>query len=348
MSQDVQQRLFEPFMQGPTGASGGGTGLGLAISRRLVAGMGGSITLRSAEGRGSTFTIGLILPAADPALGGSTLLPPQPARSLDILLAEDNAINQLLITALLRRMGHRVTCASDGEAALVAAAGRSFDIILLDMQMPRLDGLAAAAAIRGGAGPNASTPILALTADAAAERRSRYEGDFIDMVLAKPVNSAALRAALTSWAGSPRPKRRQVLREPLPSRAQSANPLVLDPAALDEIRSVLGGPRLDDLLELLAAELETRPRAIREALADHALDRAAAEAHSLKGAAANLGAGAVAEAARKLELAVAAAAGSNQRGKIAPALRALAQAVRDTQQALAALPRFRPAAAVRA
>ena len=347
ISADVQSRLFEPFVQGPTSASAGGTGLGLAISRRLVAGMGGTISLRSSEGRGSSFTVSLILPSTDAGgLASAPVTEQEKERPLDILLAEDNTINQLLVTALLRRMGHRVTCAGDGEAALVAAAGRAFDIILMDMQMPRRNGLSTAAAIRYGTGPNAATPIIALTADAAAERRSCYEGGPIDLILSKPVDSSALRSALNAWS-SPSPPV-PLLGARIAPRLQSptADQAMLDPAVLGEIRAMLGGARLDELLDLLAAELDSRPRAIREALADHALDRAAAETHSLKGAAANLGAAGVAGAARTLEQAIAAASGSGQRAGIAPALRVLGQAVSDTQHALAALPRFLPPVAL--
>jgi HPt (histidine-containing phosphotransfer) domain-containing protein len=115
---------------------------------------------------------------------------------------------------------------------------------------------------------------------------------------------------------------------------------VLDTATLNEVRSIIGQGRLDDLLDLFAEELNARPRAVRDALADHAFARAAAETHSLKGAAANLGADAVAEAARLLEQAISAANGGDRSG-VAPSLRRLAAAVSDTQHALAALPRAR-------
>jgi signal transduction histidine kinase/DNA-binding NarL/FixJ family response regulator len=339
----MQDKLFEPFVQAELPAKRGGTGLGLAISRRLVAGMGGRISVRSVEGRGTTFQVDLTLPNARPSL---TPRPPQRPRAavrpLDILLAEDNPINQLLVTALLKRMGHRVTCAADGAIAVATAGERRFDLILMDMQMPRLGGLSAAAAIRGGQGPNAATPILALTADAA-ERRPLYQDGPIDAVLTKPINSRALADALASWSqASSKPCKGAVTSLVRPGKSP------LDDKILAEVRSLLGQARLDQLLDLLADELEARPRAIRDALADRAFDRAAAEAHSLKGAAANLGAGEVAATAAMLERAIAAAAAGGKTGPLAPALRALAEAVSDAQHALAGLPRSALPEAVRA
>ena len=335
ISPALQAKLFEPFVQGGGPGSQGGTGLGLAISRRLIGGMGGSLTLRSVEGRGSAFTIALTLaeaPVPDLALPLPTLDATFP-RPLDILLAEDNPVNQLLLTALLKRFGHRVTAASDGQAAVDAARGRRFDCILMDMQMPRLDGRSAAAAIRTGTGPNQATPILALTADAAGRSASGGEGG-IDAVLTKPIDSRALQDALLFWtsaAGTGKPA-------PQEGRRARASATPLDHGTLREVGEAIGPERLDDLLDLLAAELEARPRALRAALADHDLDLALAEAHSLKGAAANLGASRVAAAAAGLEQAIASARRDDRTG-VAPALRSLAAAVSDTQHALAGWPR---------
>ena len=324
---DILDRLFEPFVQGSSDHLGG-TGLGLAISRRLIHAMGGTLEVKSEDGLGSTFTIALDLAAAEPLPAPRPAdAPPVVARSLDLLLAEDNPVNQLLVTALLKRMGHRVTCAADGELALLRAEERRFDLIFMDMQMPRRDGLSTAKAIRGGTGPNARTPIIALTADAAAERRSLYTGNGIDALLTKPIGSAALAAALASHTGGDRSPRSSV-------EASRISRSPLDEKTLSEVRSMLGQARLEDLLKMLASELEARPKSIREALADHDLERAAAEAHSLKGAAANLGAGEVAQAAASLEDAIAVATVGNRSG-IAPAIRNLAEAIAATQHILA-------------
>ncbi|GAA4008981.1 hypothetical protein GCM10022280_02230 [Sphingomonas swuensis] len=326
---DVQEQLFEPFVQGASAAGRGGTGLGLAICRRLVDGMGGTIALRSAIGKGSSFTVALTLPVATPRRAASDMDDAQPnERPLDLLLAEDNPVNQLLVTALLKRMGHRVTCAGDGESAVELAGRRRFDLVLMDMQMPRCDGLTATARIRSGDGPNRATPIIALTADATGDRRSLYAEQGVNLLLTKPVDSGALAAALASLAAPGEPASACV------ARSDGAPP-PLDGTTLDELRALLGPARLDGLLALLSAELEERPRAIRDALADRALDRAGAEAHSLKGAAANLGACVVAAAAEELEEAVRAAEDDRQTD-LGPVLRRLMVAVDEAREAIGA------------
>lgn len=328
MSPQTQQHLFEPFIQGETAIGRGGTGLGLAITRRLVTGMGGTIAVRSALGRGSAFTVSLALPWAEPLPRVGKLLPVGAARSLDLLLVEDNPVNQLLVTAILKRMGHKVHCAADGLIAIDLAGERRFDLILMDMQMPRCDGLGATQRIRLGHGPNARTPIVALTADAASERRTLYTERGIDALLTKPVNCAALAATLDRLTGP----------ADFASRATMPPLLPLDQDVLEEVRSLLGPARLDDLLDLLAAELQLRTAAIREALADRDPDRAAAEAHSLKGASSNLGARLVADAASNFEQAIRAANPAHHTD-LGPALKSLSVAVERTEVALAAVRR---------
>jgi len=327
ISPAAQAQLFEPFIQGEGASGRGGTGLGLAISRRLVAGMGGNIAVRSALGRGSAFTVSLTLPQAAPLPRARKRFVARAARPLDLLLAEDNPVNQLLVTALLNRMGHRVTCATDGQSAIELSAQRRFDLILMDMQMPRCDGLGATSRIRRGGGPNAETPVIALTADASAERRAVYTARGIDALLTKPIDCAALAATLARFAARPELQDD----EPPPRDATE----VLDLAILDEVRALLGRERLADLLGLLATEIEQRPRAIRQALADREFERAAAEAHSLKGAASNLGALQVADAALGIEQVIKTADRMNH-VDLGPALRQLAAAVARTQDALAA------------
>jgi PAS domain S-box-containing protein len=333
----LRARLFEPFVQGnegeAVGGAAGGTGLGLAISRRLVAAMGGTILVQSRPARGTTFTIDLTLDDAAPQVLLDATASSAPVPPLDILLAEDNPVNQLLVTALCKRLGHRVTCAADGIAAIEAAAARHFDLILMDMQMPRCDGLTATRRIRSGPGPCAGVPIVALTADASSSQRPLYEEAGLDGLLTKPIDSAAFARTLAQLATVGQ-RRRHSLLAPQPPAPQATSPL--GSTTLDELRAMLGAARLDQLLDLLAAELDQRPLAIRSALADRDFPAASAQAHSLKGAAANLGALPVSEAARELEDRIAAAARGDPR-LLAAALRHLAAEVSLAQQAITLL-----------
>jgi signal transduction histidine kinase/DNA-binding response OmpR family regulator len=217
--------VFEEFVQADISISRrfGGSGLGLSISRRLADLMGGRIGLARREGGGTVAT--LILPlievADDPRAAVSPRLDASSAqfnkRSASILLVEDIDINRELVTNILEGMGHKVEVAENGAVALVKAARLSeqpdaWDIILMDVQMPVMDGLAATRAIRALGGRAATLPIVALTAGAfASEIQACREAGMNDHV-AKPIMSAELTAAIEQWA---RPADRRV--PPLPT-----------------------------------------------------------------------------------------------------------------------------------
>jgi len=203
LSPDVIDKLFERFTQADSSVSRrfGGTGLGLAISRRIVELMGGSIGADSDGRTGSTFWFHLDLEAATeaefaPLVTASTL----PAGRLRVLLAEDNPANRVLVAALLAPCDVELLMVENGAEAVAACQNQTFDLVLMDMQMPVLDGLSAARAIRAAEGPGQDVPIVALTANVMPDqvdacRRAGMQGH-----LAKPIVPAALIRALSEFS----------------------------------------------------------------------------------------------------------------------------------------------------
>ncbi|MEW5728648.1 MAG: ATP-binding protein [Pseudomonadota bacterium] len=193
---DQMSHLFTPFSQadGSISRRFGGTGLGLAICRRLAEVLGGTLTVTSAPGRGSAFTLDIPMPMAEPAPPVAEEVPILPP--LSILLAEDNPVNQKVAKASLVRLGHRVTVAEDGlEAARLGetAPPGHFDLVLMDMQMPRCGGLEATANIRALADPaRARLPIVAMTANAMKEDAERCLAAGMNGYISKPVAPAEL------------------------------------------------------------------------------------------------------------------------------------------------------------
>ncbi len=205
---DKLDALFEAFSQvdGSITRRYGGTGLGLTISKRLAEQMGGRLSVVSREGVGSTFTVTLPLP---PAEAGSPraleVESPRPARALKVLVAEDNAINALVVRSLLERDGHEVTIVASGLEAVQASAQPGWDLVLMDMQMPVLDGLEATRRIRERERASGTrVPIYALTANAMKGDLERCTDAGMDDYLTKPVNLAVLRQRLAAVAGEAR------------------------------------------------------------------------------------------------------------------------------------------------
>jgi signal transduction histidine kinase/CheY-like chemotaxis protein len=199
IGQDTLGRIFSRFEQADAslarvqGGSPSGLGLGLAISRQLAEAMGGSIAVSSETGQGSICSVEIpfarqLAPQVPVAVNGDG----RPSGPLRILLAEDNPINRRLMSALLVRQGHDVVAVEDGRKAISAMTSQPFDLVLMDMQMPELDGLGATRAIRALDPPASETPILAISADAMPERRRQYFEAGIDNFLPKPIVSSQL------------------------------------------------------------------------------------------------------------------------------------------------------------
>ena len=194
---DVQPRIFQRFDQGDASTTRrfGGSGLGLSITKRLAQMMGGDVGFRSVPGQGSTFWLEV---AAEPATALMTVddAPDSLLDGLSILVVEDNATNRMIATKLLENLGADVETAADGLLGVEAATRGAFDLILMDIQMPGIDGPEATRRIRQLDSPVARTPIIALTANVLAHQRQAYLAAGMDGVVGKPISPASLLAEI--------------------------------------------------------------------------------------------------------------------------------------------------------
>jgi signal transduction histidine kinase/CheY-like chemotaxis protein len=216
IAEDKQQLIFEAFRQADCSTSRcfGGSGLGLAIVAELAAMMGGRLWLQSRVGQGSTFHFTGRLRVADarsdskrvecaPHAGPRTLGPLPPPCRARILLAEDGSINQRVAARLLERRGHSVVVVGNGRKAVEAVQQTPFDLILMDVEMPEMDGIQATRAIRAQTG-GCRPPIIAISAHAIKGDRERFLAAGMDDYLAKPLSSHRLYAVVEKHLPSPR------------------------------------------------------------------------------------------------------------------------------------------------
>ena len=281
--------VFAPFQQADSSTTRkfGGTGLGLAISRELAHAMGGDVGYTSTAGMGSSFWFtGIFRPGAvaEKALRAPDQdgPPPEPVAPLRVLVVEDNHVNQLVATGMLTALGHTADTADDGLAALAALERAAYDLVLMDVQMPRMDGYEATRATRAREGDGERTLIIAMTANAVAGERERCLAAGMDDFLTKPVDLDQLTRVLAGWfadEGALDLARLDLLRD-------------MDPDDTSYLERVTG--RFDQGTVTAAADL-------RAAVEGDDAVALRAHAHKLAGGAANLGAREVVALARELE-----------------------------------------------
>lgn len=297
-----QTRIFRSFEQADasTTRERGGTGLGLAISQHLVALMGGSIHIDSQLGAGSTFSFDLVLPRAKGGPAGATAAAAATdLQGLRVLCAEDHPLSRELLFTMLDDLGCKVDLASDGVEAVACAAQRPYDLILMDMQMPRMDGLAASRAIRALPG-HQTTPMIALTSNAFAEERQRCVDAGMNGHIGKPATPATIVDALTQW---------------LPGYTAAARQIPVDCNELTAALEAIPGLKVDAgwirspkrlanhcaRLDRFATTQRTALKQLIELMAAGDRDAAQGLAHDLKGIAGLLGADGIASLAGSIE-----------------------------------------------
>ena len=201
MRQDQQAKLFQPFAQAEASTTRrfGGTGLGLSICRQLAEMMGGAISVISEPGQGSTFRVLLPLSPGPAPLQAETQGEIVSLEGRRILVVDDNRVNQAVATAILEAAGALVTVADDGQEGLDKLRGGGFDVVLMDVHMPRMDGIEALGRIRAGQAGPADMPVIALTADAMSGEGERLIDLGFDDAQPKPIQPAELLYAVAAY-----------------------------------------------------------------------------------------------------------------------------------------------------
>jgi CheY-like chemotaxis protein/HPt (histidine-containing phosphotransfer) domain-containing protein len=289
---EAQARLFEEFTQADASVTRrfGGTGLGLAISKRIVTAMCGDIGVESTPGRGSRFWFTIAL---ERGTGEARTAPCEVVvRPLRILVAEDNPVNQEVARGLLERRGHHVDVVGDGRAAVAAVASGPYDVVLMDVHMPGMDGIEAARQIRRLPGDQNGVPIIALSASAIRGEMDVCLTAGMNDHLLKPIDPVSLAAMLARYSG--------LAPATIAAVAAQVEGLV-DDTYLALLVESLGAAKVHQFLREFGEHARPYRQRLAEARATGDLPALRAAAHGLHGMAANLGLSGLAKATGALE-----------------------------------------------
>lgn len=278
----LKAHIFDDFLTGNNSydRNVGGTGLGLGIAQRFVKALGGTIEVDSEKGVGSTFRIRFpIEPISAPNLAHKTQPRRDVTRPSNILLVEDNEINRVVAREMLMAAGHTVTEARNGRIAVDLAETQAFDLILMDISMPVLDGRAATRAIRSGHGASAMTPIVALTANAMAEEQQAFLSDGMNDILTKPLTREGLIRVASDHIRTDA--------QPATDWDKASSAVAL--SYIDDLRETLGLKALQALLDRFVTEVDKTLEHLKSPLSLD-LQETANLAHRIAGSAATMGA----------------------------------------------------------
>ncbi|GAA4492746.1 response regulator [Pseudaeromonas paramecii] len=326
---EEQGKLFEEFHQMDPALNRrfGGSGLGLAIAARLVQMMEGSIGCQSRYGEGSTFWF--TLPYQRLSLP-ATVAHSAVAAQLEgkILLVEDSPTNQMVASALLSKVGCQITVVDNGQDAIAAVTAQPFDLVLMDVSMPGMDGLEATRRIRAIMGPPSAVPIIAMTAHAFAEDKAACLAAGMNDYLTKPLHREQLHAMLARWlqqqGGSP-------VGEPVPAASEKSLPII-DEQVLAQLANDTSEAVLLKVLDLFLAESKNNLTALEACLVNRDWQQFTKLAHAIKSSAGAMGAKALHQVSSQLEQ----LSRQGERDKLAALCQELAQIQAQTRLALEA------------
>lgn len=335
LSDSGMARLFTKFAQADKSVTRkfGGTGLGLVICRQLTELMGGRIGVESALGEGSTFWFEVPLPAGEQVPAEQSADTPLPERRASdrlgsrsrtrkpivvqdkhVLLVEDNHVNQLLAATILQKAGYQVDIVGDGRAAIASIEARDYDAVLMDVQMPIMDGVEATNFIRaqGSTEKKRNVPIIAMTANAMAGDRETYLAANMSDYISKPIHSARLLDLVGRWSGAA-----EEMRKGKPADHPASDDTAEGTAAsvetgqsldhdmnydeMDRLSERIGAEKVKDLIEDFIENSREQMTRLAKLCAEGDHVKVARIAHEIAGTSANFGAEGLAEGARKLD-----------------------------------------------